>query len=101
MDPFKAIKVIRDFATVNQIGLGRADFPDFCLSAALHISSNYDTELSLTGERGITKSVPNKPSSQEALMEDYRRNVSENPGDMPKGKDLKRNSIEALAGKTI
>jgi hypothetical protein len=34
-----------------------------------HIPSHYDTGLSLTGERGITKSATKKPSSQGAHME--------------------------------
>jgi hypothetical protein len=31
------------------------------IGVILFISSNYDTELSLTGERGITKSAPKNP----------------------------------------
>jgi hypothetical protein len=37
------------------------------------LSNNYDRELSLTGERGITNSATKKRSSQEDHMEEHGR----------------------------
>ena len=41
------------------------------------ISSNYDKELSLTGERGITKPAPKNPQVRRLIMEEYSRNEQE------------------------